>query len=139
MTQRLDNRNFFIAAAACAAPLLMEEAVWANNLAGLVYVVFIWPIGAVCFLVLLGLFVISLLNYRRRGEAGRAKPAAGVFLAASAAVAVVYPIVVVLLDSAYQAGAPAGVIALSVIPVEAVALAVFALNLSLVRAGKGAR
>jgi hypothetical protein len=133
MPQRLKDRNIFIAALACATPVLLCEAVWANNLAGLVYVVFIWPIGALCLVLLLVLCVISARRYIRRGEAGPAKLAPAIFLAVSAAVAVGYPPLVVMLDGAYQAGAPPGIMFLSIAPVELAALPVILMNLALVR------
>ena len=127
------------AAGACCAALALPQAARADNMGGLVYIVFIWPVGGLCFVLLAVLCVISALKYRKGKGAIRSSLLPRIFLSVSAAAAAVYPFLVVMLDGAYQARAPIGVMLLSILPVEAIALAVFILNLAMVRVGKAAR
>ncbi len=118
-----------LAAVLLAGLLLTAPPANANSMGGLIFVVVIWPVGVLCGVLLLTLGVIGLVKLQRGASPGLASA----LLVSSIAVGVLYPLVSVALGSA----APIGVLALSILPVEVLAVACAVLSVILRRRVRG--
>jgi hypothetical protein len=123
-----ERGGHWVAAVLSLLILLLPGAARADNLGGLVFLIFIWPIGILCFLLMLVLGIIGLVKLRARRVASRF---ASALLIISIPIAVGYPIFSVALVGAFRAGAPSEVLLVSLLPVELLAAGCVALGLAL--------
>jgi hypothetical protein len=105
--------------------LLLAGEAHADNLAGLVFVVFIWPIGILCGVALLILGIIGLVKLRRRRKASAYSTA---LLVVAIGAAVGYPVLTILLAGTFRARAPADIMVITLLPVELLAAGCIALG-----------
>lgn len=124
----LERRARWVAAALGLILLFLSGDANADNLGGLVFVVFIWPIGIFCAILLLILGIIGLVKLRTRGKKSSFPSA---LLGISIAIATIYPVLALVLSGAFRSRAPADVLLVTLVPVELVAVACLALGLVL--------
>lgn len=116
----------FCAAAVCG------DAAWADNLGSLVFLVFIWPAGVICFIILC---VSSLMAYRSlsKSGAGRSAGFAIASLVISGVITVIFPLFAVGAARAYYENASAEILVMSIAPVVLIGLLSIVLNAILIR------
>lgn len=119
------------------AGVIAADCAWADNLGGLVFLVFIWPAGVLCC-VLLGILTIITIVKRGKGDAAR-RPVAffTVSMIVSAAILLIFPVFAILLEKAYTANAPCEILLISIAPVEILAAACLVLNRKALSAARG--
>ncbi len=110
------------------AGMVAADCAWADNLGGLVFLVFIWPAGVFCC-VLLGILTVVTIVKKGKGDAAR-RPVAffTVSMIVSAAILLIFPVFAILLEKAYTANAPCEMLLISIAPVEILAATCLLLN-----------
>lgn len=119
------------------AGMFVTDTAWADNLGGLVFLVFIWPAGLLCCIVLGILTVITIVK-KGKGDAAR-RPVAffTVSMIVSAAILLIFPVFAILLENAYTANASPATMLISIAPVEIIAATCLVLNRKALRAARG--
>ncbi len=127
----------FALASLLLAGMVAADCAWADNLGGLVFLVFIWPAGVLCCVLLGILIVITIV---KKGKvAGPRRPVSfyAVSMIVSAVILLIFPVFALLLENAYTANAPCEMLLISIAPVEILAAACLVLNRGTLRAARG--
>jgi hypothetical protein len=120
----------------CIIGMLFTDIAWADNLGGLVFLVFIWPAGIIFFILLGALLIITLRKMSKKDLAGHSNGFPITVMVLSCIIAIIFPILTIGLANAYQAKAPMELVIISIFPVEVIALLSFLLNINLLRRTK---
>ncbi|MCK9463750.1 MAG: hypothetical protein M0R80_29370 [Proteobacteria bacterium] len=113
---------------AASAVSAVPAAASANDLGGLAYVVFIWPIGGILLLASIALGVVGLILLRKTSAARRHPAYSIALVAAGLLFGLGYPLLAWGLDSSYDAGGSVDLALVTVIPVEIAAVLLCALG-----------
>ena len=122
------RRTFVLLLAIVLAGVLAPGIAHADNLGGLVYLVFIWPINGLALLVLVVLSIVAGVKLKRNNAAPKSRWFGVVLMVLSAGIAGVCPILTLLLDNSFRARGGLTMIAISSVPVVVIALVCFALG-----------
>jgi hypothetical protein len=113
-----DTMKEHLAALAAMLVVATPTVACANDLGGLAYVVFIWPIGLILLLASIILGAIGLRFLKRTNAEHPRRAFAVALIVAGCLFGLAYPLAAFGLDSAYDAGAPLELALVAVIPVE---------------------
>ena len=117
--------------------MVAADCAWADNLGGLVFLLFIWPAGVLACAVFGILTIVTMVKLGK----GDTAPTGAAFHAgamiASGAVALLFPVFAVVLERAFTAGASLEMMLISIAPVEIITVLCLALNWWAIRARRG--
>lgn len=118
------------------AVMFFTDIAWADNLGGLVFLVFIWPAGVLCCVLLVILIIVTIVKKGKGAGPRRPVTFYSVSMIVSAAILLIFPVFAILLEKAYTANAPCEMLLISIAPVEILALLCLALNWYAIRVAR---
>lgn len=116
--------------------MIFADAAWADNLGGLVFLLFIWPAGALCCIVL-GILTIVTMVKTKNGRGTHTSTFNVVTMIISGAILLIFPIFAAGLERAYTANATISMMLISIMPVEIIAALCLIVNASAFRKHPG--
>jgi len=122
------RKPHLFAFAATAGTLAAPRAAGANDMGGLAYVVFVWPIGLLMLILAIILSVIGFRILKRTSAEHPHGAYAFLLMGVGGLIGVAYPVVTMALDRAFDVGSSLELMIVSMIPVILAAVFLFLLG-----------